>query len=237
MAPSTLGRHSDCHSHVSSGQPHFRNYRMSSFSIYNWKQQKCNGMVISRLVLVPIKPGHRRTLERNKQAHGKTTSRFRYNSTTESKMEWTDHAIRACSWSGLWQRSTLPAAAETWPWRRPWRHLPRGSWAGRLGKRQREPWCVEGPEPDADAPTETETDRAVWAPLPSLVYRIATNFLVRSDSASRSFPFFFSWPCLVQKNLQNWHCSIFVCIWQKLSNYGLTRLKIFVSSISTKLCN
>ena len=127
MAPSTLGRHSDCHSHVSSGQPHFRNYRMSSFSIYNWKQQKCNGMVISRLVLVPIKPGHRRTLERNKQAHGKTTSRFRYNSTTESKMEWTDHAIRACSWSGLWQRSTLPAAAETWPWRRPWRHLPRGT--------------------------------------------------------------------------------------------------------------
>ena len=26
-----------------------------------------------------------------------------------------------------------------------------------------------------------------------------------------------------------WHCSIFVCIWQLLSNHGLTKLKRFVS--------
>ena len=37
--------------------------------------------------------------------------------------------------------------------------------------------------------------------------------------------------------LQNRNSSTFVCIWQILSNYGLTRLKRFVSSIPTKLCN
>ena len=44
-------------------------------------------------------------------------------------------------------------------------------------------------------------------------------------------------PCLVQKNLQNRNSSTFVCIWQILSNHELTRLKRFVSSIPTKLCN
>jgi len=32
-------------------------------------------------------------------------------------------------------------------------------------------------------------------------------------------------------------CSTFVCIWQILFNYRVTRLKRFVSSIPTKLCN
>jgi hypothetical protein len=32
-------------------------------------------------------------------------------------------------------------------------------------------------------------------------------------------------------------CSIFVVIWQLVSNYGLISLKRFVSSISSKLCN
>jgi hypothetical protein len=34
-----------------------------------------------------------------------------------------------------------------------------------------------------------------------------------------------------------WYCSAFVCIWQILSNYGLTRLKRFVSWCTIKLCN
>jgi len=37
--------------------------------------------------------------------------------------------------------------------------------------------------------------------------------------------------------LQNGHCRIFFCIWQILSNYGLTRLKRFVSQITGKLYN
>jgi len=37
--------------------------------------------------------------------------------------------------------------------------------------------------------------------------------------------------------LQNRNSSSFVCIWQILFNYGLTRFKRIVSSISTKLCN
>jgi len=44
-------------------------------------------------------------------------------------------------------------------------------------------------------------------------------------------------PCLVQKNLQNMNSNTFICIWQILSNYKLTRLKRFVLSIPTKLCN
>jgi len=40
-----------------------------------------------------------------------------------------------------------------------------------------------------------------------------------------------------QNILQNRNSSSFVCIWQILSNYRLTRLKKFVLSISTKLCN
>jgi hypothetical protein len=37
-----------------------------------------------------------------------------------------------------------------------------------------------------------------------------------------------------QNFLQNRNSSIFVCIWQILSNYGLIRVKRFVSSIPTK---
>jgi len=33
------------------------------------------------------------------------------------------------------------------------------------------------------------------------------------------------------------YCSIFVCIWQILFNYVLTRLKRFVSQFTSKLCN
>ena len=40
--------------------------------------------------------------------------------------------------------------------------------------------------------------------------------------------------CLVKK-IQNKYCSIFVCIWQILFNYGLTRLKRFISQIKDKL--
>ena len=40
-----------------------------------------------------------------------------------------------------------------------------------------------------------------------------------------------------KKILQNRYCSTFICLWQILSNYGLTRLKRFISSIPTKLCN
>ena len=36
---------------------------------------------------------------------------------------------------------------------------------------------------------------------------------------------------------QNGHCSIFVVIWQIVSNHSLIRLKRFVSWISSKLCN
>ena len=39
------------------------------------------------------------------------------------------------------------------------------------------------------------------------------------------------------KILQNMNSTTFVCIWQILSNHVLTRLKRFVSLISTKLCN
>jgi len=34
-----------------------------------------------------------------------------------------------------------------------------------------------------------------------------------------------------------WHCNTFVFIWQTLSNYGVTRLKTFVSRFTCKLCN
>jgi hypothetical protein len=37
--------------------------------------------------------------------------------------------------------------------------------------------------------------------------------------------------------LQNSTVAIFVVIWQILFNHGLIRLKSFVSSISSKLCN
>jgi hypothetical protein len=37
--------------------------------------------------------------------------------------------------------------------------------------------------------------------------------------------------------LQNNPVARFVVIWQLVSNYGLIRLKRFVSSISSKLCN
>jgi len=40
-----------------------------------------------------------------------------------------------------------------------------------------------------------------------------------------------------QNFLQNMNSDTFVCIWQILSNHGLTGVKRFVSSISTKLCN
>jgi len=33
------------------------------------------------------------------------------------------------------------------------------------------------------------------------------------------------------------YCSIFVCIWQLVSNYGLIRFKSFVSRFLTQLCN
>jgi hypothetical protein len=39
------------------------------------------------------------------------------------------------------------------------------------------------------------------------------------------------------KFLSKCYCSVFVVIWQILSNHGLIRLKRFVSSISSKLCN
>ena len=37
--------------------------------------------------------------------------------------------------------------------------------------------------------------------------------------------------------LQNGHCSIFICIWQILSNHRLTKFKKFVSQITVKVCN
>jgi hypothetical protein len=37
--------------------------------------------------------------------------------------------------------------------------------------------------------------------------------------------------------LQNDHVARFVVIWQLVSNHGLIRLKRFISSISSKLCN
>jgi hypothetical protein len=40
-----------------------------------------------------------------------------------------------------------------------------------------------------------------------------------------------------KKNLQNDIVTLFVVIWQILSNHDLIRLKRFVSSISSKLCN
>ena len=43
--------------------------------------------------------------------------------------------------------------------------------------------------------------------------------------------------CGFQNFLENWHCSIFACIWQILSNHRLTRLKKFILSIPAKLCN
>jgi hypothetical protein len=41
----------------------------------------------------------------------------------------------------------------------------------------------------------------------------------------------------LSKFLAKCNCSIFVVIWQLVSNHGLIRLKRFVSSISSKLCN
>jgi len=46
-----------------------------------------------------------------------------------------------------------------------------------------------------------------------------------------------SWPCLLQKFLQNRNSNTFICIWQILSNHGLTRFKIFVLQITDKPCN
>jgi hypothetical protein len=42
---------------------------------------------------------------------------------------------------------------------------------------------------------------------------------------------------LDQKILQNDTVTSFVVIWQLVSNHGVIRLKRFVSSISSKLCN
>jgi len=39
------------------------------------------------------------------------------------------------------------------------------------------------------------------------------------------------------KNFGKHYCSIFVCIWQILSNHGVTRIIRFVSQITDKLCN
>jgi len=44
-------------------------------------------------------------------------------------------------------------------------------------------------------------------------------------------------PCLVPNFFQNKNSTTFVCIWQILSKHVLIRLKRFVSSILTKLCN
>jgi len=43
--------------------------------------------------------------------------------------------------------------------------------------------------------------------------------------------------CLDQKGFGFWRYSIFIFIWQTLSNYGVTRLKRFVSRFTCKLCN
>jgi hypothetical protein len=44
-------------------------------------------------------------------------------------------------------------------------------------------------------------------------------------------------PVRLPKFLAKRYCSVFVVIWQILFNHGLIRLKRFVSSISSKLCN
>ena len=55
-----------------------------------------------------------------------------------------------------------------------------------------------------------------------------------SPSCSGSIPLR-PWPCLVPKRFR--YCSTFVCLWQILSNYGLTRIKRFVSRFPAKLCS
>jgi len=52
-----------------------------------------------------------------------------------------------------------------------------------------------------------------------------------------NFPHIYLGLVYFQKILQNRNSSTFVCIWQILFNYGLIRLKRFISSIPTKLCN
>jgi len=78
---------------------------------------------------------------------------------------------------------------------------------------------------------------ACWSGERLLSFTLHHTHLIRRQVRTTTRCVIFPRPSLDEKVFGFWHRSIFVFIWQTLSNYGVTRLRRFVFWFTSKLCN